>query len=100
MKLSLLDRVTILNILPEKGSYETIVVRKELVEKVGIKQTELDEYKIKDLGNGSIQWDTTVEDKDYDLTEREERLVRDSFKEKDRKEELTTSMLDTYEKFR
>jgi len=53
MHLSFLDRLAIPAVLPQKGDFSEMIVRKELLEKINPTQKDLEEYKVKTNENGN-----------------------------------------------
>lgn len=73
MKLTLLKRLVIINSLPEKGSFEYLTVRKDLVKKVEVTQDEVAKYEIKTAENGHLQWKQNDDTIEVELTELEKK---------------------------
>jgi len=112
MKLSVLDRLTILQRLPNVGNYEGVIIVKSLSKKLDLSVSEMEKLDFKEelgpAGESRLTWDKTKDDgKQIELTLREFRflnkygllLINDEFiaeyekvalsKEEPTKEELT-----------
>ena len=46
MKLNLLERVVLTDILPQKGNFLELIIRKDLMDKIAIKQPDIEKYGI------------------------------------------------------
>jgi len=82
------DRIVILNILPQQGNFTTLTVKHDLVEKIKITQEEIKDLEMGEE-SGMIKWNVDKDiDKEFDLTDLEKKLIKDTLKELDEKKQL------------
>jgi len=97
MKLSIKERIILLNCLPSRGDFTTMTIKKDIVDKIKITQEEVKRLKIKD-SNGVLTWDFTKEkENEVKLTKLEIKVIKDELNKLDDKKELTD---DTYNLFK
>src|ERR1035437_5068235 len=83
MTLSLKERLVIPNILPTEGNFTTLVIKNDLLDKLKVTQEEIKDLEIKSEGN-NIYWDSSKEtEKDFDITDLELGLIKDSLNKLD-----------------
>ncbi len=58
MKLTLLDRIMLLNILPVEGNIKTLIIVKDLTKKIEITRDELNKYEIDSSEEGKLKWNS------------------------------------------
>lgn len=98
--LSFMDRLVIPQALPEKGNKVTLLLNKDIKNKVKITNKEKEDSKFILLPNGSANWKQELAvEKDCNLTATEISIIKDSFKRLESQQELYEFMLDTFEKF-
>jgi hypothetical protein len=99
MKLSVAERIVLNNILPQESDYATLVACKDLREKVVLTQEEIVEYKVEAQG-GNIVWDSEkAEEKEFEITDLEKKVVSDTLKELDKNKKLNQTTVTLYDKF-
>ena len=101
MKLTVLERLTALNLLPEEGNIVKIRMRMKLIEKVGLSAEELEEYELKpgEVEN-TVQWKMDIpQEKDIDLKGPEIAAIAENLVKLNKDEKLTPQHLTLYEKF-
>ena len=101
MELSLLERIMITNMRPSTGRFEDMIIRKDVLNKVAVKQDEIKTYDVRSLDSGGIQWNEagatytiTVE-----LTEMEKNFIQKTLKKVSDDEKLPAECVDLYKKF-
>ena len=101
MKLTVLERFTALNLLPEEGNIVKIRMRMKLIEKVGLSAEELEEYKVvPGPVEGTVQWDQEMpQEKEVDLKGPEIAAIAENLVKLNKDEKLTPNHLTLYEKF-
>ena len=127
MELTVLERFTALNLLPEEGNIVKIRMRMKLIEKIGLSAEELTEYDVKpgptegtvqwrqdipqekeideyDLKPGevenTVQWKMDIpQEKDIDLKGPEIAAIAENLVKLNKDEKLTPQHLTLYEKF-
>jgi len=96
LKLSVLDRFTLLNVLPKEGNYFTLKIVRDLQNELGFSEQELKDINFKEEGAGA----TWIEaDKDIQIGEKATDIIVDAFKKLDKNNKLNIEMLGTYGKF-
>lgn len=101
-KIKLLDRILIGSIFPESGSFSQLIVRKDIIEKVKVNQSDISEYDIKTTeGSADITWNAKgVEDvKEMDFTDLECAEIKKCLTVLSNTEKLTNQHLDLWEQF-
>lgn len=100
-KIKLQDRVHLSFILPQEDSFERLILREEITDKVKITAKEVEEYDIKTLENGAISW--KIEDKDnafdYEFSESEKNYLSSILVELSEEKKLNANMMDMYKTF-
>lgn len=98
MKLNIKERLIIPNILPREGDYTTLIIKKDLLDKIKINQDDISEFEIRITGE-EIQWNTDKEKEiDVELSELEIKLITDSLKELDKQKKLNDETALIYKK--
>lgn len=98
MKLNIPERLTLVNSLPEKGSFATIKMIEELKQKLYPSEKETKEYQIKQNGN-NISWNKKGMDRnDISITEGQNKLLIESLESLDKREMATSAHLFLYER--
>lgn len=99
MDLTLRDRLLLGTILPGKGKFEDLIVRDDILKKVGVKQEEVEKYGIKQQDRGGLTWKQTDDVFPTEFTELESSLIKKSLKELSDKGELATECVTLYRSF-
>ncbi len=101
MKLNLLERLTLLKILPKENSFLTLKVVRGLTEKLGVEEKEFKEFGIiQDKKTGQITWNEKgTKEKEFEIGEKENDIIIESLKGLDKEKKLVTEHLTLYEKF-
>jgi hypothetical protein len=99
MKLSLRDRFTILNVLPDKGNLATIKIVHNLKMNLSLSKEEFEDLEIKEK-DGLVYWNDEKEkkygEKEIDISGKSLSIVLSAFDKLDKEEELTDAHLQTY----
>jgi len=99
IKLSVLERIHLLNNLPKKGSIIESKILRGIFEKIEFNQKEIKDYGLKDE-NGKISWVMEkAKDKDITFNESEIDIIKRMFKELDSRKEFNVGLIELYEKF-
>jgi len=99
MKLDLKERLGIPAILPQEGDHNTIIIKKDLIEKVKVNQEEITEFKIESEGE-MIKWDSNVDtSKEFEFTDLEKNLISTMLKQLDTEKKLNDDTIGLYIKF-
>jgi transcriptional/translational regulatory protein YebC/TACO1 len=99
IELNVGERLSILTILPQEGSFLTLRLIRELKNKLGLSADELKEFDVKQE-DGSIRWNAKgLETKKITFKEKEVELIANELKEIDKKKQLKDIHFSIYEKF-
>ena len=88
-KLKLLDRILLLNLLPEEGNLKTLIIVKDIRTKIVITQEEINKYKL-EVNGGQITWDNKagMETFEYKFTELERNEIKLALEQADKNKKL------------
>ncbi|MDD2680392.1 MAG: hypothetical protein PHO03_06310 [Candidatus Omnitrophica bacterium] len=100
MKLTILERLVLGAILPQKNNYTTMIAVQEIKDKIAITIEEIEEYQIvfEDL---QTRWSKEGENYEIDVEfgKTLSVIINEALQEKNKTNELTLEMLSLYEKF-
>jgi hypothetical protein len=97
MKLSVADRIHLLDILPAEGSFIAVKIARQLREDLSFSEEELERFGIVQDGQ-AVSW-TSDEPKDVEIGKAAERIIADALKAKDSSGKLTEAYISLYETF-
>lgn len=103
MKLNLKNRFTLIQLMPEKTSFEKGIVKDDIINKIKITQEDLKEFNIKSNEEGSLVYPIPVEgsdEKDFSFTDAEAEFIKDLLFKLSAKEELVYDQVTLYKLFR
>jgi hypothetical protein len=98
VKLDIGSRIRLLGILPEKGNLLTLKIVRTLRDDLSFSEKEHKDFKIV-VKEDRIAWSDKAKPKDIDFGEEALKLVEESLKALNEKDELTVPDLDLWEKF-
>jgi len=99
MILNVLDRVTLLGVLPEQGDFVTLKIVRQLRESLSFTEEELRDLEIKQT-DGRIFWNSGADHgKDIQVGEKATDIIVASLKQLNDQKKLTQQHYDLYEKF-
>ncbi len=99
MILSVLDRITLLNILPEQGDFITLKIVRKLRESLSFSEEEIKAIDLRQE-NQRIFWNTSVDPmKDVEIGEKATDIVIESLKKLNEQKQLTAQHINLYETF-
>lgn len=99
VKLNVLERLSVLQILPQESDFATLKIVRGLQEQVGLAEEEYKEYEIK-LENGSYSWNEKGRvEKEFELGEVSANIIKDQLKEINKAKKVTGRIMTLYEKF-
>jgi hypothetical protein len=101
MKLTLKERILVVNSLSAQGSYEDLIIRKDAIEKIGLLQDELEKFEVKTTENGGLAWNEEGASKKFDikLSTLESEYIKRQLKKLSDQEKLTADLLEVYKMF-
>jgi hypothetical protein len=100
MKLNILERLTLLNILPEENNYVTLKIIGELKKDLSFTEEEIKRYKFKNFEDGRVTWDMKADDeKDINIGEKASDIIKESLNKLNDQKKLKEQHLTVYERF-
>ena len=100
MKLNIMERLMVAQLLPEKGSFVNLGLIRKAKENVSFNEQEHKDFQIKATEDGRITWvDPGNSDKDIEFGDTVTEIVKKALKEMDSKEELEEKYFSLFEKF-
>lgn len=101
MKLNIVDRLVLMQILPQQGNAKTLKLVKEFHGFLGLSDEELKDFEVKqDAKTGRINWNVEKEkDKEVEINKKINDLIVKSFERMNNEEKLPMEYLEVYEKF-
>jgi hypothetical protein len=99
IKLNVLERIKIMDLLPKEGNLIYWKILKGLKEKVSFTEDELIAYGIKAV-DGKVFWNPQQDSsKDFELTDAEKSLITETFKKLNEQNKITEEIVSLAEKF-
>jgi len=104
MKLSVLERIITLRVLPKEGNYVTLNVVRKAQEMLSFTEDEVAKYKFKNIpgegGSQQTQWDNKVEQvTDIRLGNKAISIIGEELEKMDKNKKLTPQHVSIFEKF-
>ena len=97
MKLNVLERITLLQLLPTEGSYITFNILIDLKAKLAFNEKEIKEFKIEEK-DGRVTWRKS-EEKEIVIGEKANEIVVEALKKLDDAGKINDQNIVLYEKF-
>jgi len=97
MKLQVIERITLLQILPKEGNYVTFKILIELKSALSVTEKEYKEFKMSEK-DGIISWGSSKE-KEIAIGEKGKQIIQEALKRLDEEKKLTEVTFKLYEKF-
>ncbi len=102
MKLSVINRLVLLNVLPKEGNILTLRIVRDLQSALSFSEAELEALKFQELSVG-MAWNQkaaeTLEAIDIEIGKEAKRVIVVAFKKLNNEQKLTMDMLPTFELF-
>ena len=101
MKLTVLERIALLGILPAEGNFVTLKIVRKLRESLSFEEDEAKKLNVR-FEDGRIFWDAAAEEpegKEIEIGEKATDLIVDSLKKLDKEGKLTEQHFSAFEKF-
>ena len=98
MKLSVMDRLLILNLdtLPKVGNILTMRIKQQLINEVGFKEDEIKNFEIRQEGD-QIKWKSDAETVDIEIGYEAKKLLIDAL---DKSENLNENYISLYDRLK
>jgi len=98
MKLTIMERLTALALLPDKGNLAQMRLTQDLTGKLGLSADEWTEYGVTQEGD-QVRWRMDIpQEKEIDLRPAEIVLLSDALKAADKEKQLTAQHISLYDK--
>ena len=98
MKLSIIERVGLLQILPQQGTFVTLKIIHDLQNTLGFTESELKKDNIQQTPDGRITWDSNS-DKEIHVGETAKSIIKEALKGLDERKELQQQHFSLYKRF-
>jgi hypothetical protein len=97
MELSVIDRLTLLNIIPKEGDYTTLKIVRKLQEELSFSE---EEHKLLNFHQeeAALFWDEDIK-KEVEIGEKATDVIVDAFKKLDKGKQLKMEQMELYERF-
>lgn len=95
MRLTIIERIELLKILPKEGDFVTLKLVRDLQNELSFTEEEIKESKMK-LKDGSYFWEKNVM-KDFEFGEATEEILADVLKKVDKVKQLSINLLNVYD---
>lgn len=100
MKLNVLERLSILPLLPQEGNYLTLKVVRQTQDVLGISSDEFKDFEIHQSEDGSLRWNAKgAEEKDVDVSEKAAEIIKEALEKLNNDGKLKANHFTIYEKF-
>ena len=98
MKLSVMDRLLILNLdtLPKVGNILTMRIKQQLINEVGFKESEIKDFEIRQDGE-QVKWKSDAEAVDIEIGDEAKKLLIDAL---DKSEHLNENYISLYDRLK
>ena len=98
MKLSVMDRLLILNLdtLPKVGNILTMRIKQQLINEVGFKEDEIKNFEIRQEGD-QIKWKSDAGEVDIEIGDEAKKLLIDAL---DKSENLNENYISLYDRLK
>ena len=99
MKLNVLQRLMLLNVLPKEGNFVTLKIVRDLKNELSFSEEEHKKYKFVE-SNGRVNWNPAAEQfKEVHIGEKATDIIVEALKKLDKEKKLREGHLTVYEKF-
>ena len=102
MTLSVVERMTVLGIIPKDGSFTTLKIITDLQDTLGFTEEEHAVLQFRPVEGGQpgeIRWNTGVEDKDFDVGPKAVEMIVQALEKLNKEEKLTMQTFPLYKRF-
>lgn len=101
IKLSVYERLVLLNVLPKEGNFITLKITRQLREGLSFNEKDIKELKLTiDPVKGNATWDAEKDpNKEMDIGREAKKIIVETLEKLDKDEKLTQEHFSLYEKF-
>lgn len=95
MKLKLAERITLMGMFPEQNSFENLILKKDLMNKIEVTQQEVTDYEIR-TENNSIKWNASgiTSELEISFTQAEKNYLKSIVEKLSKEEKIPDIMFD------
>lgn len=97
MKLSVMERIALLSLLPKEGNLITLKIIRDLQNSISFNEKEIKEIKLRVEDNRYV-WDKNI-DSEIEIGEKATEVILDVFKKLDEENKINMQILELYERF-
>lgn len=95
MKLTILERLTLPNFIPERAGLITMRLSRNILDMVAFTTEEITRFELEDLSEGRIKWNKNKEEiKEFNFSKEQMFILKEKVKELDGNGQITHEMLD------
>jgi len=99
MKLNVLERLKILQLLPQEGNFMTLTIVNKMKESLSLTEAEFKEFEVKEDGVQTT-WNTKgQEEQELEIGEKASDIIAEALKKLNDEDKLTVQYMSVYEKF-
>lgn len=101
MKLNVLERLLLLNMLPGEGDLTTIRIVRQLREELSFSEEEHAALNFRPVGENQLRWeDGVVDDKEFDFAAKATGLIADALEKLIKEEKVQEQHISLFDKFK
>lgn len=98
-ELNVMERLTLLGLMPKEGSFVTLKLSREFVANIGFTEEEIKGFEINE-SDGKVQWNTKGQQgKEFEFGAKSTELISGVLKKLDSEKKLSPQHYTLYEKF-
>lgn len=98
MKLSVVDRLILLSVIPQQGDFTTLKIVQNMRGELSFSEDDHKKLKFR-LEEETMHWEEGLEDKEINFGEKATDIIADAFKKLDSQKKLRIEHMKLYEKF-
>jgi len=99
MKLTVFERLNLLQVFPKESDFATLKIVRGLQTNVGLSEEDFKEFEVKQEGE-QIKWNEKGnEEREIEIGDKGKEIISNALKELDKEKKITTQLFSLYEKF-
>jgi len=99
MKLNVLERLMLLQILPKEGNFSTLKIIRGLVSSLGLSEADYKEFDVKQQETQIVWNEKGNEDREIEIGEKATDIIIEALKKLDEEKKLNEQLFSVHEKF-
>lgn len=100
MKLTVLDRLSLLALLPHEGDFTTLRIVRELRERLSFTEDEHKALEFRTIDSGEVTWNgAATPEREFEFSPLELSIITEALKKANNAKKLSLDHLSVYEKF-